>query len=274
MYRIDCLIDNNNTEIIEALLLDSGFEASMETENGFALFAGKQLFKDRDLSSVLNDISSKFPFKYTVMELEDINWNARWESSFKAVEIGNWCRVRAPFHQTVKGFEHEIILQPKMAFGTGHHETTYLMLERMKAFDLQGKVVLDYGAGTGILAILASRLKAKEITAIDIDIQSFENIMENAEMNQCGNITAVQGDITSVPDKNYDCILANINRNVLLESFENLNQFMVPGGTLLISGILIADEPNIRLEVKKYDWDILYIKEKNNWSCMEFRKPY
>ncbi len=229
------------SDIFISALADEGYDSFEETPNGFKAFVQKDLFKEEVVSSLKEQYQNEVELTYSVEDLPDVNWNANWESSFSPIEVGDWCVVKAPFHNITKKFKYEIIIEPKMSFGTGHHQTTFLMMQEMKDIDWQNKRVLDMGSGTGILAILAEKMGARDIVAIDIDEWAYENCVENLEKNNCTHIEVLKGDVTSIDNKGFDIILANINRNILLADMEEYVKSLSTNGLLIISGFLLQD---------------------------------
>ena len=213
-------------------------------------------------SLALKAIETKVPYQ---------NWNKSWEESFRPITIPGKCCVRARFHPPQPEFPMEIVIQPQMAFGTGHHATTYLMMDRMFDLDFKGKKVLDYGCGTGILAILASKLGALSIDAIDIDPLSYENTIENLRENQISNTNCYEGTLDMLAENQYDIILANINRNVLLESGKTLFQQLLAQGTLLLSGLLKKDQAMVIESYEKQGFKQVNTYPKDGWICIELQ---
>ncbi|MEM6966395.1 MAG: 50S ribosomal protein L11 methyltransferase, partial [Bacteroidota bacterium] len=214
----------------------------------------------------------RFPFFYQKKLIKYQNWNAIWESNFKPIVVGTFCGIRADFHSPLTEVQHEIIINPKMAFGTGHHETTWMMIAAMKKLDFSEKKILDYGCGTGILAILVSQLGAEKIDALDIELPSYENTIENAAINRIQNIEAIHGTLPKIQHLTYDIILANINRHVILENLSTLHNMLPIGGTLLISGILNTDKSLVQHSAEKAGFTYESINDKNNWICMQLKK--
>jgi len=209
---------------------------------------------------------------YTHEWIKDKDWNEVWEHNFQPVLIGDKCYIRATFHEQHKTIPYEIVIDPKMAFGTGHHETTSLMIEQMLTLDLSGKRVLDMGCGTGVLAIMASKLKADYILAIDIDIWSYQNTIENCGLNSITNIIAKQGDIDLISGMKFDVIIANINRNILLNQISHYANTLDRDGLLLMSGIYWNDFEIMNSAVQKFGFVNLTLHEKNNWIAVLFKK--
>ena len=220
----------------------------------------------------------KFTWKKTFHPSQ--NWNKIWESNFDPVVVEDWVGVRADFHEPIKNVVHELVINPKMAFGTGHHETTWMCLNAMRGLDFKGKKVLDYGCGSGILAILASKLGAASIEAVDIEEESYLNTIENAERNGVANIVPLHGTLEKITATDFDIVLANINRNIILDSLFELSQMIKPGGWLLASGFLKEDE----MVVVDVAWRVAFvltaIHEKSRktetgemtWLCLLFEK--
>ncbi len=254
-------------EILIALLSDLPFDTFEETATGLKAFI---LEKDwnKDVEEQLTEISQMFEFKYETTFIPYQNWNAVWESNFQPIKVDDFVGLRADFHPPTEGVIFDLVINPKMAFGTGHHETTYMVMQLMRDLDFDGKKVLDYGCGTGILAILASKLKASVIEAVDIEEASFENTIENCSINEINNVLPFCGTLEVIPSTDFDIILANINRNVILYSLSDLKNRLKTGGTLLISGFLKQDE-NILLDAtKKEGFRHLETKQRGNWLSM------
>jgi ribosomal protein L11 methyltransferase len=213
------------------LLNATGFE---QTETHLLAYFEEDAFPGYEVHELLK----KFAFQLNTVTEQ--NWNAEWEKSFQPVIVEGFCAVRAHFHSPIATVPHEIIITPKMSFGTGHHATTYMMLQHMQHLDFGGKQVLDFGTGTGVLAILAEKLGAAQVTAIDNDLWSFENVQENLHLNQCSRVTPLLADQIPASER-YDVVLANITRNVLLHYMDVLKSCLQPGGSLLLSGLLEND---------------------------------
>jgi ribosomal protein L11 methyltransferase len=199
------------------------------------------------------------------------NWNAEWEQNFQPVIIDGFCGIRAHFHAPLNNVQHEIIITPKMSFGTGHHATTYLMIQSMEQFDFKEKNVLDFGTGTGVLAILAERLGAATITAIDNDEWSITNAEENIALNHCSNITLSQADSLQMSTE-FDTILANINKHVLIANMGGIKQHLTQGGVVIMSGLLTGDRPDIEKCAINNGLTVMDCKIKGDWMCLLFKK--
>jgi ribosomal protein L11 methyltransferase len=251
-------------EILIARLTDAGFDGFEEHENGLDAF----ISKDRFDKTVLNEIAFKYQLPFQLQEIKETNWNERWETSFQPVIVDDYVAVRADFHAPVLNCKHEIIITPKMSFGTGHHATTYLMIRLMRELNFAGKQVLDFGTGTGILAILAEKENAENIVAIDIDDWSIENAKENIAKNNSRKIILLKAD-HPVLQKKADIILANINRNVILENFDTLSGLLNKNGNMLLSGFLTSDFEAIISEAGKKRLRLQQKFTRDNWLCMQ-----
>jgi len=261
-----------NREILTAYLSQLEFEAFDEAASEIQAFfpAGKADFR------VIEQMIRELPFKaaFSVSEMPDINWNEEWEKNyFQPLLIRNECLVRAPFHKDFPGARYEIIIEPNMAFGTGNHETTSLMIEHLLELDLTGKTVLDMGCGTGILGILASMRGCQEVTAIDIDQWAFEGTIENAKMNGIGNLRAFTGDAGLLTGKQkFDIILANIQKNVILSDLEAYASVLNDGGIILASGFYQDDLEAIIGKASELFLQKGMLREKNRWVACVFMK--
>lgn len=257
------------TEILIAQLGLVNFESFVETETGVKAYIQKTDWNE----TILNDIqileSEEFKILHAKTEIAQINWNAEWENNFHPIEVNGNCAVRAPFHKPFN-VNYEIVIEPKMSFGTGHHETTFMMLQHILENDFKNKSVLDMGCGTAVLAILAEMKGAIKIDAIDIDEWCYENSVENVERNQCKSISVFQGDAALLSEKKYDSIIANINRNILLQDMETYRSCLQAGGELYLSGFYKEDLPLITETCTKLGLAFISNKEKNNWIAAKF----
>jgi ribosomal protein L11 methyltransferase len=209
--------------------------------------------------------------RYSSRVLPDTNWNAKWESDFHPVDIDDFVRIRASFHKKDATFVHDIIIDPRMSFGTGHHATTRMMMRAMRNLAFHGKRVADLGCGTAVLSILASQMGASEVLAVDIDEWAVRNAADNIENNQCSNITVRLGDIETAGNKTFDVVLANINRNVLLDYMARFSQMLTAGGNLVLSGIMMPDKDIIRRAAEKAGFQPAGSYTENNWCALVFR---
>lgn len=210
---------------------------------------------------------------WTSTEIPDRNWNAEWESSFQPVEVDGAVRIRADFHDAKPGFAHEIVITPRMAFGTGHHATTRLMVQAMLPLDLRNKEVCDLGCGTGVLAILAERMGARAVRAIDIDPGAVDNARENLGRNGCHAVSVEKGDASSLKGHAYDAILANIERNILLDAMPLLSAALKPGGALLLSGFVPGDRHMLAQSAKAHGLELAERTQEGEWALLGCRKP-
>ncbi len=257
-----------NAEILTALLAELGFDSFTDTPNGLLAYIPTSQFNEKELTLLFSNLPIEAEVKYVITHIADQNWNTKWESNFEPITVEHFCRVRAPFHKSEQGYSLEIVIEPKMAFGTGHHQTTWLMIREMFSIDLKGKTVLDMGCGTGILAIVAEKLGAASVTAIDNDSWAYENSMENVTANGCSNINVVLGDASSIKDENYDVILANINLNILLSDLPIYRKHLNAKGILLMSGILTTDIPAISEAASRNGLTVVATQSKNDWALV------
>ena len=270
--EVACTGVGENADVIMALMADAGFAAFEETADGFTAFVSEADFENLGLEQEVQALARQFGFTHTSRTIPGQNWNQVWEGNFSPVELGNWGIVRATFHPPRPDLEHDLVIEPRMAFGTGHHATTKLMMLRMKEMDFTGCKVLDFGCGTGILAILAEKLGAPDIEAIDTDEWAFENAQANATLNGCHRIGVQQGSIDTVPGgTRYHIILANINRNVLVECMAEMADRLVPGGTLLLSGILAGDAPQVIEAASGRGLHQIWSARDGKWCSIELK---
>jgi ribosomal protein L11 methyltransferase len=256
-------ISAEQAQILIALLSDCGFEGFEEADTLLKAFIAEEKFNEVELI----DIITPFKISYSLLFIEHQNWNAQWESSFKPVKIKDFAAVRATFHEPVNDVKHQIIITPKMSFGTGHHATTFLMIEQMSEYNFTNKKVLDFGTGTGILAILAAKMGAMAVTAIDNDDWSIINAVENIKHNLCETIVVNKADCL-LPDNNYDIILANINLNVILKNMPAIAAGCKTGTVVILSGFLKGDESKIKSSLLRNQLIFKGITEKNGWLCV------
>lgn len=258
-------------EILIAELGEVGFESFVENEEGVLAYIQQSDWDESILSGIHILQSSEFEISFTSKVIEQVNWNEEWEKNFEQIEVDGIVSIRAPFHQNPH-LKYDIVIEPKMSFGTGHHETTHMMIQHLLEVDLKDNKVLDMGSGTGILAIFAEMRGAKPIDAIDIDEWCFENSIENVERNKCKNISIYQGDVELLKDKNYDLIIANINRNVLLADMAQYAKCLNSKGILLLSGFYLEDISILEEETSKHRLQIINQKERNNWASLKLVK--
>lgn len=259
------------SDILMAELGEVGFESFIETEVGFSAYIQKSEWYQSILQKINVLNSGKYNILYEKQEIEPVNWNSEWEKNFEPIEIDNKVSIRAPFHE-VGTLQHNLIIEPKMSFGTGHHETTHLMVQHLLQLDLKNKSVLDMGCGTAVLAILAEKLGATAIDAIDIDHWSYENAIENMERNACKFIRVFQGDATLLKAQQYDVIIANINRNILLNDIPTYVSTLKQGGILLLSGFYTEDIAIIDALATSLSLQLASKLEQNNWVGLRYLK--
>jgi ribosomal protein L11 methyltransferase len=257
------------TEILIAELGNAGFESFVESEDGVTAYIQKKEWN----ASILDDIfvlnSEEFSIEYNQNEVAQTNWNSEWEKNFEAIQVDDLVSIRAPFHAR-PNLKYDIVIEPKMSFGTGHHETTHMMVQHLLKLDLENKKVLDMGCGTGILAVFAEMKGAKPIDAIDIDNWCYENSLENVTRNNCENISVYEGDSSLLVAKKYDVIIANINRNILLMDMKIYANCLSERGILLLSGFYEEDIPVIDAEVSKHGLKLETFIQRNNWVALKY----
>ncbi len=266
-------INEDFSEILMAELSNLGFESFVENEEGLLAYIQTDLFDDFATKSMLEEYANKTPIVYTFKEIAKQNWNEEWEKNFQPIEIANDIYVRADFHAPPQHpFRHEIIITPKMSFGTGHHETTSMVMEHQLSINHSGKKVLDVGTGTGILAILAEKLGANHVSAFDIDEWSVENTLENLQLNHTSKISVRLGTIENEQSDLFDIVLANINRNILLQQIPEYYNFMQLGAVLVISGFYESDIADIQSLAESVGLKKVAQLSKNQWASVVFSK--
>ncbi len=258
-------LEPEQQDVLIAHLAEAGFEGFEENDQELKAFIPEKNYD----KVFLHELAYKYQLDFSEELIPEQNWNSSWETNFHPVIVDDFVAIRAGFHEPVKGVEQEIIITPKMSFGTGHHATTSMMVQQMRKIGFPGRSVFDFGTGTGILAILAEKLGAKEVIAIDNDEWSIANAAENIEKNDCRIIRLEKVDHVT-GKKKYDIILANINRNVIRENFSALFGHLAPGGTLLLSGLLNTDEKEILQLADTYRLKLSAKSEQNNWICLRF----
>lgn len=255
-------------EMLIASLSNIGFDGFVEESDYLEAFVPVTDWNETELET----IAKQYNVSYTTQEVKNENWNAKWESSFEPVIVDGFCAIRADFHEPVDGVQHEIVITPKMSFGTGHHATTQLMIQHMSTIDFKQKEVLDFGTGTGVLAILAEKLGATRISAIDNDEWSYDNTIENCERNDTKNIVTQHATLDVEYGNKYDIILANINRNILLQYMTEMYAMLITGGTLLLSGIMPEDKDIIMGAATDAGFTKQEPKENGNWVAIKMQK--
>jgi ribosomal protein L11 methyltransferase len=257
------------SEILIAELGELPFESFIDSDFGIVAFIQKELYADGILDDLFVLKSPEFTISYQIEEIDQVNWNEEWEKNFEPIDVDGNCHVRAPFHPKTTA-EFDIVIEPKMSFGTGHHETTHMMIQHLLEMDVLDMKTLDMGCGTAILAILAEMKGAQPIDAIDIDNWCYLNSIENAQRNNCKHITVYEGDAALLIDRKYDLIIANINRNILLNDMQAYVDCLQSKGTLLLSGFYSEDIPFI--DASCTEKGLTYVKklERNNWVSLKY----
>ena len=267
--RLKVICDPAYAEVLMAELTRANFETFLENENGFEAYVEREEYDKSLVSEIRKKYKSVTPLEFSFSQIAKRNWNEEWEKSFSPIVVDERCLIRASFHEADKRYPYEIIITPKMSFGTGHHQTTWLMVKNMLRIDHLHKRVMDAGCGTGILSILASKLGAKEIEAFDIDDWSVENGNENISINQRTNIRIQQGKISEVElNGKFDIILANINKNILLDELNTYASFLNPGGLILLSGFLTLDIPDLLAKASVYNLREISRDERETWATL------
>lgn len=260
-------------DILIAELGELGYDIFQETEEGFQAYITEDQFTEEAVQELLERYSFAGNFPYEVKTIAKQNWNEEWEKNFEPLLIANRVSVRADFHPKPEGVTYDIVITPKMSFGTGHHETTTLMIENQLTLNHVGKRVLDMGCGTGILAIMAEQLGAKKVLAVDIEDWTVENARENAEHNRCATLEVRLGDASVLQgEEPFDLILANINRNVLLEDMPVYSQLLLPECPLVLSGFYTEDLSMLQERAAELGLTYESMRTKNNWVSAIFRK--
>jgi len=259
-------------DILIAELSEMDYDSMMETESGFEAYIAENKFDSAAVDRLIRKYSD-FKISYSTSRVVTRNWNEEWEKNYEPITVGNRCRVRAVFHEPDPSFPMEIVINPRMSFGTGHHSTTYLMMDHQFDIDHRGKRILDAGCGTAILAILAEKLGAREVIAYDNNGWTVENAPENVELNDCRHISILEGTISSLElAGTFDIILANINKNVLLEEIGEYASYLEPGGVLMLSGFFDHDEPEINAKALSAGLKLMKTGHRNRWSSLLFEK--
>jgi ribosomal protein L11 methyltransferase len=268
VYHFTVNPKESGNEVLIALLAEYPFESFSDTDQGFDAFITSDA--ESNLIVEMPDIEG-IEYAYTKSYIKDENWNAKWEENFDPVIVENKLTIRAPFHATPDPVLLDVIIMPKMSFGTGHHATTYLMSEALFDLDLNQKTLLDMGCGTGVLAIIAAKRGAKSIDAIDIDDWCVENTIENCNLNHIDNISVSKGDARAI-SKQYDIILANINKNVLKADMKTYYDHINQNGILLISGFFSLDIADLSVVFEMLGFSVKHIRSKGDWAMIQLQK--
>lgn len=264
--------DTDQQEILTAELAEIGFESFLEDETFFRAYCPEESFSEVKLAEILALQGFENIPQPSTKLIPDENWNASWESSYSPVVIDESCRIRAPFHLPDPAIKYDLLIEPKMSFGTAHHETTAQMISLMLKADFKQKSVLDMGCGTAVLAVLACKMGANQIVAIDNDNWAYENALENVKLNNCEGIEVIKGDALAIGNQKFDVVLANINRNILLADMPAYAETMPAGSKLFLSGFYLEDLPEIRKSAEKLALHYQSHSVKNNWVAAEFSK--
>jgi ribosomal protein L11 methyltransferase len=268
-FQLSITIPNNETrELLIAALSEQGVEGFEENETTLKAFVSEADYQAVAIAEVLQ----QFGITSEMETIAPTNWNAQWEADFEPVVINEFCTIRAHFHTLPITTQHEVIITPKMSFGTGHHATTHLMVAQMQYLDFKNKTVFDFGTGTGVLAVLAEILGASSVVAIDNDEWSFENTQENIGLNNCSKISVSMNSIESI-SATFDIILANINRHILLAYMDKMYQMLHSGGVLLMSGLLVDDEAMVVASATTAGFAVQQVDLRNNWIAILCTKP-
>lgn len=259
--------DDSIREMLIARLAEYEYEGFEEQESSLQAFIPEEKFN----STALQEILSPWELSYTQDQLSERNWNEEWEKNFQPVVVEGFCAIRASFHAPIEGVQQELVITPKMSFGTGHHATTYMMVAAMQHLDLKDKHVFDFGTGTGVLAILAEKLGAAGVLAIDYDEWSIDNARENITENQCTRISVKKTD-TTPQGPLFDIILANINKHVILQELHAIGQQLEIGGVILLSGLMHEDFNDIEKEALKCGLVLVDRAARGNWICLKLGK--
>ena len=262
------------SEILMAELSHAGFDTFLENESGFEAYVEADAYDQSMVVEIRKKYEGKAPLEFCFSRIPKRNWNEEWEKNYQPIAVDDRCLIRAEFHQPAKRYPYELIITPKMSFGTGHHQTTYLMVKSILDINPVNKRVMDAGCGTAILSILASKLGAREVEAFDIDEWSVENGNENTAINGCGNIHIQRGSIKDAAlEGKFDIILANINKNVLLEEMKMYASFLNPGGVLLLSGFFTLDIPDLLTEGALHGFKEIRRYDRETWASLLLALP-
>lgn len=271
--RLQVICNPDFSEILMAEIAEAGFDTFLENENGFEAYTEEKKVDTALVESIKEKYKHVDPLLFTEDKIDKQNWNEEWEKNVDTVVVEDQCLIRAEFHKIEKKYPYEIIITPKMSFGTGHHQTTYLMIKNQLSIDHTNKKVMDAGCGTAILSIMASKRGAKNIEAFDIDEWSIENGEDNAALNIVNNITIRRGTISDfIWSTKFDIILANINKNILLAELIAYSMNLMDGGLLLLSGFYVHDIPDLLVEAEKHGLKYQRQEERETWASLLLMK--
>ncbi|WP_276367899.1 50S ribosomal protein L11 methyltransferase [Chryseolinea sp. H1M3-3] len=267
--RLQVQCDPDYSELLMAEIADAGFETFLETDNGFEAYVEMEKYDKEQLQKIKEKYSAQTPVTFLEDRIEKQNWNEQWEKSYEPIIVEDQCLIRADFHKIDTKYPYELIITPKMSFGTGHHQTTYLMIKNQMTINHRGKRVMDAGCGTGILSVMACKLGAREIEAFDIDEWSVSNGKENIEVNGCSNIHHQQGKLSELNfNGKFDIILANINKNVLIEEMNLYAGYLATQGQLLLSGFYTEDIPDLLESASLNNLKEIKRDERDQWAAL------
>ena len=260
------------SDLLIAQLSEIGFESFVDTEKGFSAFIKEDQYFEEQANAIFADYAELLKINKSSKIIPQQNWNKEWESSFQPIEVDGKCYIRAPFHEAKKDFIYDVIIEPKMSFGTGHHDTTQLMIQKLMKLNIKNKSLLDMGCGTGVLAILASKMGANPITAVDIDDWSYKNSIENLQKNNINNAFVHKGNAQIIVGKLFYTILANINKNVLLADMSIYAESLEKGGDLLLSGFFETDVNELTKKALELGlkWEDTMVNDQ--WAMIHFKK--
>jgi ribosomal protein L11 methyltransferase len=256
-----------HSEILVVQLAELGFESFVDTDAGFKGYIQEPLY-NKGVEDQIRDLQADYPFKHTLQLIKDQNWNHEWEKNFSPINVDDKCYVRASFHEPIPGIQYDVVINPKMSFGTGHHETTCLVISQLMKLDLKGRSICDMGCGTSILAILAAKMGAASVLAIDIDDWAVENSVENIDTNNVKGIVVKKGGAQLLAGNTFHVILANINRNILLSDMDKYVESLDEQGVLIMSGFFDVDIPMIQSKAESLGMIIANTELKNKWAML------
>jgi len=260
------------SDVLIAELSEIGFDSFVDSDNGFNAYITEDLFLKEELIKLFSKYIDVFEIEYDQKNIPQQNWNKEWESNFEPIDVVGQCYIRAPFHEAKPAYKYDIIIEPKMSFGTGHHQTTQLMMRKLLTLDTKDKSLLDMGCGTGILAIAASKMGANTITAVDIDEWSYTNSIENLQKNNIENVTMLKGGVEQVAGKTFFTILANINKNVLLKDMPDYTNLLEQNGHLIMSGFFDTDISELKAKATLLGLKLKDTMIENGWALLHFLK--
>lgn len=259
-------------DVLIAALAEQSYDSFEETESGFKAYITEDLYDESVVKDIISQYSSICEIEFTSGDIESVNWNEEWEKNYPPVLVDDLCLVKAPFHDIKEDVEFELLIEPKMSFGTAHHDTTHLMIQWLLELRPEGKSVLDMGCGTGVLAILAQQMNASRVTAIDNYVWAYENTKENAERNNTAQMNVIHGDAEVLGDESFDLIIANINRNVLMDDIPAYIDVLNDNGQMIISGFFRRDADMLTDLSKKHGLEKIGEKYRNDWASILFEK--